>query len=480
MEAMSFPDASQAVFPPQIQKGIFVIQNNDFTFDLNLNATLIQQAVNNALVYLENESFFFEKARRHETRDGIIANLKEANERCKNVCSVSKQMEISAVSTMIPLVENYLSLLIQSVEEKGRSLICILAPMFNENNITDGYIRRIKNIDELIPSSTFRVYVYSDPSASWPSIELIDDSHAILTYNDTNDIKRSFALIIDHASLIYCHSIHRFDTQLLKHCNKDIILDFHGAVPEETLYLSGDTAKTNVFSDIERTAVAKCSTIIAVTNNMVKHIQEKYPQESLHTEFIVMPILDTDIRLASPKHLPLPETEKQPCIIYAGGTQKWQLIDEMIDAVSSQPNRGSYKFFTPDPDKFERLWKGHTKPFDMRIERKTPEELRDEYLHCDFGFILRDESIVNRVACPTKLIEYLANGVIPIVKNSNIGDFREYGYAYVSLSDFVAGKLPPQKERAQMIAKNHLVIESQLASFFRGKESLKEILCCQG
>jgi hypothetical protein len=82
------------------------------------------------------------------------------------------------------------------------------------------------------------------------------------------------------------------------------------------------------------------------------------------------------------------------------------------------------------------------------------ERLAAEYSTADFGFIVRDDSPVNGVACPTKLIEYLCYGVIPIVELVEIGDFAEYGYEYVSLADFNEGFFPDHASRKWMIKKN--------------------------
>lgn len=53
-----------------------------------------------------------------------------------------------------------------------------------------------------------------------------------------------------------------------------------------------------------------------------------------------------------------------------------------------------------------------------------------------YVFVLRDDILVNQVACPTKIVEYLNYGIIPIVLSENIGDFKELGYEYLSINDF--------------------------------------------
>lgn len=452
-----------------------MIENNDFTFDISLNAALIKNYLVTTNDFVLQGSHLLGKVRRDAKKETVVRNLHEAITRCENIRFMSKQMETSAIDTIISLVQNTLSLLLEKLDEKNKPVVCILAPLFNTDNIADGYIRRIKNVDELIPSSAFRMYIYSNPCTPWPSIELVDDNHAILTYNDSQDISEIFALIAHHSTLIYCHSIHRFDAPLLENCNKEIILDFHGAVPEETLCLFEDPDKAHAYDKIERDAVSKCSTIIAVTNSMVKHIKTKYPVESEHCNFIVLPILDMNMQHLNSAHAPISHKGSSPRFVYAGGTQKWQLIDEMIQAISSQPALGYYQFFVPNPNDFGSHWNNYPKPNDMSIETKMPHELMNEYRQCDYGFILRDSSTVNKVACPTKLIEYLANGVVPIVKSPNIGDFYEDGYAYVTLDNFIAGNLPSQQQYRSMVERNFEVLESQSCRFIQGRLSLERL-----
>jgi hypothetical protein len=98
--------------------------------------------------------------------------------------------------------------------------------------------------------------------------------------------------------------------------------------------------------------------------------------------------------------------------------------------------------------------------------------LAAEYSAADFGFIVRDKSPVNGVACPTKLIEYLCYGVIPIVELVEIGDFAAYGYEYVSLADFNEGFFPDHASRGWMIKRNLEVARSMREEYEHALENL--------
>ena len=67
----------------------------------------------------------------------------------------------------------------------------------------------------------------------------------------------------------------------------------------------------------------------------------------------------------------------------------------------------------------------------MEVDTLPADELKKEYEKAQYGFTLRDNIIVNEVACPTKLIDYVKYGIIPILKSDKIGDFVENGLEYV-------------------------------------------------
>ena len=109
----------------------------------------------------------------------------------------------------------------------------------------------------------------------------------------------------------------------------------------------------------------------------------------------------------------------------------------------------------------------------LLIDSRSNEEIYKEYLDCDFGFLLRDDTIVNNVACPTKMMEYLRFGIVPILKSDHIGNFREYGLKYVSIEDFNRGIVPDAEERKK-IALSNLKIMQKITD--QSNQGLKEII----
>lgn len=95
-----------------------------------------------------------------------------------------------------------------------------------------------------------------------------------------------------------------------------------------------------------------------------------------------------------------------------------------------------------------------------------------EYQTAHYGFVLRDDITVNNVACPTKLVEYLQYGILPILLTPNIGDFAARGMEYLPLEDLLAGKLPSEEQRRQMAARNGEVLGLLLQDHLDGRRQL--------
>jgi hypothetical protein len=116
---------------------------------------------------------------------------------------------------------------------------------------------------------------------------------------------------------------------------------------------------------------------------------------------------------------------------YAGGMQPWQGFDKIVRL---------YKDIEKKRD--DVFLKVYSKEIDIAktiIEEASlkrysidcvPQEKMDEVLsNCKFGFIIREDTIINNVATPTKLATYIGNGVIPIF-TSSIKSFRELSENY--------------------------------------------------
>ncbi len=311
--------------------------------------------------------------------------------------------------------------------------LLFLAPFPTIHNIKDGMINRVDAIDNTVKQHE-RSYLDVSLRKNWKK-NIRQEGKANI-YN-LNIIRHFFAVfkLLKQANIIYTHSIHGFTylwlfIPLLK---AKIILDAHGVVPEEMKYFSKYKLRYIYYEMLEKMVIKKTSSLICVTHVMRSHFQRKYPK--FKGDYYIYNIF--------PKNITAGNSSKnsgsdQINVIYSGGISPWQNIDMMLQLISQNitPNI-RYTILTSNTAYIKnKLQHYGIKPEDVVIDSVLPDELAVYYEKADYAFILRDDNIVNRVACPTKLVEYLNYGIIPIVLCPNIGDFYDYGYKYLPKEKF--------------------------------------------
>ncbi|EGU33615.1 hypothetical protein [Vibrio scophthalmi] len=212
--------------------------------------------------------------------------------------------------------------------------------------------------------------------------------------------------------------------------SNNIILDLHGVVPEE-LNLINKNGKSILYRWIEMISVKKSKMNVVVTRKMASHFSKKYRQSE--KRFIVVPIFSIITKSSLGK-------DSKLTAIYAGGMQKWQCIDKMVSFIRNE-KRLNYKLYFPSPSDFITSYPDITLMDNVTISTGTPEEIFTEYNKSHFGLIIRDDVVINQVACPTKLIEYINSDLVPIVGDCSIGDFEDLGMKSIHYQNFDYNKL---------------------------------------
>ncbi|MHA1279824.1 MAG: glycosyltransferase [Candidatus Helarchaeota archaeon] len=342
---------------------------------------------------------------------------------------------------------------------------------------SDGFYQRIKQVDEIF-SDRQRIYVnvYDKPGrTSWydkPAKNIlairIDGNwkRAVLSYLFMILCALKYRCIYFHSIL----SIDRFKFMLnLPGVLK--ILDIHGVVPEEFNYYN-DFVSEEYHNQIERYAIEKANYIIVVTEKMRQHLIWKY-HGKVFGKCILLPIMrDINWKISRKTFV-----NEKPIVVYAGGLHKWQQVPKMINVMQQTKDQFEFRFFCPNPYEFQKILPPDLKSSNsLTYGSKTSDEILDVYKESHFGFILREQSIVNSVACPTKLIEYTAMGVVPIVDYQEIGDFKSLGMQSITFEDFINGCIPNYETQVQMMKNNRKVYQTLFAIHEAGKRDLIECI----
>lgn len=318
--------------------------------------------------------------------------------------------------------------------------ILIISQYPNKSNIKDGMFRRINEIDQKLEKNYNRIYF--DISLKKNLKREIKKEENLEIYK-INFFKDFIFLLskIKESDVIYIHSLHNYLKIFLIQFfinNKKIILDVHGVVAEETEF-ENKVKMAKLFEFIEKKLFKKLKKAIFVTEQMKKFYEKKYPQEMKNIECLILPIIEEkrskDIEIS--KNLKIKIKDKI-VVIYSGNLQKWQNIDLMMEKIyKNLSDKFFYIVLTGQKEEMEQKFKEKNisnKYF--LIDSVLPSELSKYYEVSNYGFILRDDHILNRVANPTKLGEYLDYGIVPIVKLEEIGDYKELGYEYITIDKF--------------------------------------------
>lgn len=117
-------------------------------------------------------------------------------------------------------------------------------------------------------------------------------------------------------------------------------------------------------------------------------------------------------------------------LIYAGSIVKYQCVDEMIHLFSELHHIDSsfYFLFLSAYNNYEAISK---KMKDEGLDESSYKLMsvaqHDVYRYncaADFGLLIRADHILNKVASPTKLAEYLMAG-LPIIATELVGDIKD-------------------------------------------------------
>lgn len=251
------------------------------------------------------------------------------------------------------------------------------------------------------------------------------------------------------ARFVYAHTIHHaiFVWPYLRYLRDRFVVDLHGVVPEETAFL-GRRSWARVLGLVEKSAICNSRLIVAVTERMADNILRKYPGAAALSRILVLPNVDWCERA---RGLSCPDRRVRDGIrlIYAGTVGNWQNTDLMLQALHRvtgiHPNLRADLYVHP-----ESVGNVHEGVRRLRLNGRVTvgslphDKVLQEYATADAGFVLRDDILLNRVAMPTKLAEYMSHGVVPIVLSPDLGDFLRYGYRYLTVDDLCdSDKLKP-------------------------------------
>lgn len=214
----------------------------------------------------------------------------------------------------------------------------------------------------------------------------------------------------------------------------------------------------------EPIAIRKATILFCVSERMKEYFKDMYGYKDLGN-CIIMPCYN--LRLSN--HFELSQYEK-PTFVYAGNSSAWQGVDLFLDVyslVEKVIENARIVLLTGDRDLFrQKIKEKGIKNFEIKFVPLV--DLQEELHKYKYGFILRDEHIVNQVATPTKMNSYLANFLIPIFSDS-VYDFKNN----VKLDEFTIMATCPLNPKT--IAEKIISFENKVHDFSNYKAIVESV-----
>ena len=211
----------------------------------------------------------------------------------------------------------------------------------------------------------------------------------------------------------------------------------------------------------EKSVVLNADFRIAVSEELVKYWNERYGySENKH---VVIPCtLNTSFRPEILKQEEIENARKKMkfnaddiILVYSGSTAGWQSFDLLQGFLQKiiNNNKNIKVLFLSEKDKNVDQLKAEfpDKIFQTFVKHS---EVSGILKSCDIGILIREKSVTNQVASPTKFAEYLSAG-LPVIISEGIGDYT----SFVKQNDcgWVLDESPLQLNRLNISERNRLL-----------------------
>lgn len=192
---------------------------------------------------------------------------------------------------------------------------------------------------------------------------------------------------------------------------RNFILWQQGATGAESFMRHSSKIRSGILNYMDCFAMKKAKMIFYVSQYM-----QEYYEKMAHTSFehkaYVMPCFNEVLD----KELLEKKDYSKKVFTYVGSLDLWQCFNETVDIYAEIEKRIPDVFFkvlTFNTEKAKEIIKAKNIT-NYSVACVPKEQVKSELENATYGFIIRHDIEVNRVATPTKISSYLSAGVLPI------------------------------------------------------------------
>lgn len=259
------------------------------------------------------------------------------------------------------------------------------------------------------------------------------------------------------------------------------VYDFRGVAAEESALKNGHGLIYRFLLAKELSALRKADRISCVSHKLKIWISENTGR----SDAIVIPCcvdiekfaIDIAARVEIRKQFNIAENSKLIC--YCGNVAKWQkteLIVNLFGEITRRRTDFKFLFITQNDREFKEIALRNQLPESCYyVVQSSHKEVPRLLSAADAGIIMRDDNVVNNVASPIKIGEYLACG-LPVILTRGIGDYSEQ----IAKAD-IGLLLDTSKDQAQQVIEfmdkpDFQAMRTKVSSFAKQYVSLNSYL----
>lgn len=256
---------------------------------------------------------------------------------------------------------------------------------------------------------------------------------------------------------LWCHNYFNGFIGLLikkKIKHSHLHLDIKGLPPQEELFYGDSILITRIVKSLSSKllgdlVVTSADSVSVVSERFKKYIISKY---HLKKEIMVYPsVFDSSLFRYNNKTRNLMRKQNkiehnQLVVFYSGSLQKWQSPDSIFKFFKNielqDVNGKIIKYVLTNDIVYAKQLSKKYKIASLRIISLRGQELVDYLIMGDIGIICRKNDLVNRVASPTKIAEYIATKNC-VVLTESVGDYglilknKNFSIVCKGIDDFV-------------------------------------------
>ncbi|MDU7215714.1 hypothetical protein [Clostridium sp.] len=204
-----------------------------------------------------------------------------------------------------------------------------------------------------------------------------------------------------------------------KYNNINIIYRARGIIGEESFIKNNSIIKLKILNIIEKYVLKKSYFILTVSEKQKIHYRNKYGinENKMYTihNYSSYENISSDIEGNFLKE-----------VVYVGGASKWQQtekVSEIFKFINDRDKGIRFLICTNESDMniIEERFSNIT---NVEIVSLEYDDLIKRISKSTAGIIFRDDSIVNKVSSPFKIIDYF-NANLPIIMTETIGDYND-------------------------------------------------------